>query len=487
MKLKFISPSKNRETSTSVSVTSPPPPPPPPPPESSLRNPFEPDINPPTRNYLEEIINKRRRIEENQDASLLHGFELQQHVATILQSNDLSSLQEVIDEYANSNDESLFTIFKSFAHHYPNAFALKLAKLQEFQPPIQTRIETVNHLLQVLPEGINGPFNSIILLELKIPLLNSLKVETEEILFLSLCEAIGLLADRFYRCSLGGWVEILEYVITCFSSEVQSENKKGLLLLTVLPVDVANERGFWLNQGNFDLVFGSILEWSYRDMELKGLAYNASISLMLLSQELERIDVCDFLLPNLLSIIDEHEEEEVLVDRVKRLGDLVTLDEGNIFAGAHREVFWCMIRVAEVEAASEEEMCEAIVVIKELETVYVDAMESVVGNLSPEEVKRVFAVAMKMMSCVVDNPLWYDVDDKNCTDAGFTDAFYHGQFLFNCLCLDGDENMFVPTAIGMITTKYASNVDWRLRHAAMLSIASMADKNLNERVCIIGI
>jgi len=486
MKLKFTFPSKNRlRTSTSASVSSPPPPPPPP--ESSLRNPFEPDINPPSRNYLEEIVNKRRRIEENQDESLLHGFELQQHVVTILQSNDLSSLQEVIDEYANSKDESLFIIFKSFAHHYPNAFALKLAKLLEFQPPIQTRIETVNHLLQVLPEGINGPFNSIILLELKNPLLHSLKVESEEILFLSLCEAIGLLADRFYRCSLGGWVEILEYVIACFSSEAQLENKKGLLLLTVLPVDVANERAFWLNQGNFDVVFGSILNWTYADKELKGLAYNASISLMLLSQELKRTDVCDFLLLNLLSIIDEHGEEEVLVDRVKRLGDLVMLDEGNILVGAHREVFWCMIRVAEVEAASEEEMCEAIVVTKELDTVYVDAMESVIGNLSLEEVKRVFAVAMNMLSCVVDDPLWYDVDDKNCTEAGFSDAFYRGQFLFNCLSLDGDKNVFVPTAIGMITTKYASNVDWRLRNAAMLAIASIAEKNLNEMVRIIGI
>ncbi|XP_039687317.1 importin subunit beta-3 isoform X3 [Medicago truncatula] len=482
MKLKFTFPSKNRHrTSTSASVTSPPPPPPPPPLESSLRNPFEPDINPPPRNYLEEIVNKRRRIEENQDESLLHGFELQQHVATILQSNDLSSLQEVIDEYANSKDESLFTIFKSFAHHYPNAFALKLAKLLEFQPPIQTRIETVNHLLQVLPEGINGPFNSIILLELKNPLLHSLKAESEEILFLSLCEAIGLLADRFYRCSLGGWVELLEYVLACFSSEVQSENKKGLLLLTVIPVDVANERAFWLNQGNFDLVFGSILEWTYRDKELKGLAYNASISLMLLSQELKRTDVCDFLLPNLLSIIDEHGEEEVLVDRVKRLGDLVTLDDdGKIFAGVHREVFWCMIRAVEIEAASEEVMCEAIVVIKEFDTVDVETMESVIGNLSLEEVKRVFAVAMKMLSCVIDDPLWYDVDDKNCTEAGFSDAFHRGQFLFNFLSLDGDEYVFVPTAIGMITTKYASNVDWRLRHAAMLAIASIAEKNLNE-------
>lgn len=72
-----------------------------------------------------------------------------------------------------------------------------------------------------------------------------------------------------------------------------------------------------LNQGNFDLVFVSILEWIYMDKELNGLVYNASISLMLLSKDLERTDVCDFLLPNVLNVIDEHREEEVLVNRVK--------------------------------------------------------------------------------------------------------------------------------------------------------------------------
>lgn len=72
-----------------------------------------------------------------------------------------------------------------------------------------------------------------------------------------------------------------------------------------------------LNQGNFDLVFVSILEWIYMDKQLNGLVYNASISLMLLSKDLERTYVCDFLLPNVLNVIDEHREEEVLVNRVK--------------------------------------------------------------------------------------------------------------------------------------------------------------------------
>lgn len=36
-------------------------------------------------------------------------------------------------------------------------------------------------------------------------------------------------------------MELLEYVIVCFSDEAQLENKKWLLLLSELPVDVANE------------------------------------------------------------------------------------------------------------------------------------------------------------------------------------------------------------------------------------------------------
>ncbi|KAI5407286.1 hypothetical protein KIW84_053512 [Lathyrus oleraceus] len=449
-------------------------------PESFLRDPFEPEINSPPRNHLEERVFKRRRIEEGQDKSLIHGLELQQHAAKLLESNDLSPLQEAIEEYTETKKETLITIFKSFALHYPNAFSFKLAIILKLHPPIRTRIQTVALLLEVLPEGVSSSMHSSILIQLKNPLLYSLKVESEEVVFPMLCEMIGILADRLHQFSLGSWEELLQYACDCISGDAESNNKKGLMLLTELSAKVFLNRDFWLNQGKFDLVFSNILKFIYSmDWELKTLAYNASMSLMLLSEGVRRTEICDILLPILLNIIDQHVEEDILEDRVRRLGDLVTLEDGYIFKGKHGELFWCMIRVAEVENVSQELMLVAVNVLKELDAKDGKVMVSVIRNLSHEEVRRVLAVAVNFLSCVDDDPLWYDVDNKDCDDTGMTDPFYHGVFLFDSLSLDGDEVVFVPTAIEMITMQYASHIDWRLRHAAMLAIGWIIERNFN--------
>ncbi|XP_045824991.1 ran-binding protein 6-like [Trifolium pratense] len=467
----------------SPSPPPPPPPPPPalPPPQSSLRNPFEPDIQSPPRNYIEEIANKRRKIEQRQDKSLIHGFTLQEeHAARILQCNSLVPLREAIDEYAQTKNQRLLTIFKSFARLYPNSFSFKLAKILQLQPSLQIRTEVVTFLLITLHEGVNKPMNSSILLQLKNPLLNSLMMESEEIMFPWLCELIGQVAERLYLYSLGGWDELLQYFITCLSGESELNNKKGFIMLTEFPVDVAQNKEFWLNDGRFDLVCAKILESVYSDdNESKALGYNAAISLMLLSKDLQRTNVSEILLPMLLNIIDQHEEDAGLVSKLKRLVDLVTLDDGNILRGKHREVFWCMIQVAEIEDASDELRYEAVNIIRELDKENVTAMEGVIKNLSLADMRRVVEVAINMMACIVEDPLWFDVDNDDCKSAGFTENFNLGQYLLNCLCLDGVDRVFVPTAIDIIRTKFASDMLWRLRHAAMFAIASIAEKNFN--------
>jgi hypothetical protein len=169
------------------------------------------------------------------------------------------------------------------AIEFQPSFAIKLARILELQPSLQIRTEVVTLLLITLPEGVNKPMSSSILLEIKNPLIHSLMMESEEILFPSLCETIGLLADRLFQFTL------LQYVCDCISGDAELDKKKGLLLLTELSVNVVQNREFWLNHGNFDLVFGNILELVYSmDQELKNLAYNASMSLMLLSKDLHK-------------------------------------------------------------------------------------------------------------------------------------------------------------------------------------------------------
>ncbi|WJX36975.1 hypothetical protein P8452_24799 [Trifolium repens] len=439
-------------------------------PPLALRNPFD-EINSPHRQSVQQRIIKRRFNENKRDKSFIHGCELQEHVANFIESNDLSSLREAIHEYAQTKDESLMMIFESFAFHYPNSFSFKLAKILQLHPPFQIRTEIVPILLSI-QKNPTIFVHSKILLALRNLLLDSIKVESEEILFPVLCKTIGLLADRLYRSSLG-WEELLQYTCDCISGDSKSNNKKGLMLFLESPVNVFQNIEFWLNQANFDLVVLKISEINYlMDQELRALVYDSSISLIILSRDFQRTDVYDSLLLILLNIIDQHGENEVLVYRISRLCDLISLDGENIFKGKYGEVFWCMIRAAEVEGASEEVRIVASTVLKELYEA------DVIKNLSREEMKRVLVVAMNMLSCVVDDPLWYNVDYEYFMNVGLTDAFDLGISLYSSLSSDGNEDVFVPTAIEIITVKYASKIDWKLRHAALLAIRWIAERNL---------
>ncbi|MCI86087.1 importin-5, partial [Trifolium medium] len=61
-----------------------------------------------------------------------------------------------------------------------------------------------------------------------------------------------------------------------------------------------------------------------------------------------------------------------------------------------------MIQVAEIEDASDELRYEAVNIVKELDTENVTAMEGVIKNLFREDMRRVVAVAINMMACIVD-------------------------------------------------------------------------------------
>ncbi|GAU22438.1 hypothetical protein TSUD_123260 [Trifolium subterraneum] len=456
-------------TSTATEIPSSPPPPP----QTS---------QPPLRNY-EEIATKRREIEKSQNQSLINGFDLQPHATKILESKDTSSLQETITNFINSKKPSFRTILKSLAYHYPNAFAFKLAKLLNLHPSFPIRTETVSILLSIFKESNKLNFTPV-LIKIKEPLLNSLKIESNESILRPLCETIGLVAARIYHFPLGGWLELLQYVCDCFSRNTKLNHMKALIMLAELPEDVAENREFWLGYGYYDVLFSNLLKFvNSPDQEWRELTFNASLIVIKMSRNLARAEVCDSLLPVLLRLIelqyggDDDLLDVDLSDMVKRLGDLVTLDIKEIFNGKESDVFWLLLRVAEREDVSDEIKCAVVTVIKELDEANSDAMESVIKKIRKKEIRRVISVAMDMMSCVVDDPVWYDVDNKICEDAGLTENFNRGKYLLNLLSFDGDERVFVPVAIQMLERKYAIHGDWRVRYAAMLTIAAIAERN----------
>jgi hypothetical protein len=271
---------------------------------------------------------------------------------------------------------------------------------------------------------------------------------------------------------------------------------KALIMLAELPEVVINSE-FWLDYGNYNVLFWYVLKFvDSPDQELRELTFNAFLIVIKMSRYLQRTKVCGPLWTVLLRLIDLRYggEDDLLdldlLDMVKRLGDLVkhlgnlvTLDVEEIFNGKEGDVFWCMLRVAQRKYASDELKCAAVVVIKELAEANSDAMESVIKKFCNKEMRRVISVVMDMMSCVDDDPVWYDIDNKVCEDAGLTENYNRGKFLLNLLSFDGNECVFVPVAIEMIENKYAIHSDWQVRYAAMVTIAAIVERNF-KGVCI---
>ncbi|XP_061340360.1 uncharacterized protein LOC133286875 [Gastrolobium bilobum] len=474
-------------TSNSSDRSSSPPPSTSSPPVSLLRHP----LSPPRTYTFEQRSRKRRRVEEKRDTSLIHGFDLQLHANEILQSEDLSKLQTAIEEFSKSSTKKKNLeskrLFDSLALHYPNAFSFKLAKLLNLQPPLDIRTVAVDLLHQTLTKthghGDLWKINKAMLMELKNPLLQSVKIESEESLLPPLCKTIGNVASRVYEYPLGGWKELLEYVCSCVSGDSNLNHRKGLMLLAELPFDASGNREFWEN-GNYGTLTARVsMLVNSTDEEFQGLKFDASFALMGMSINLGRTEVCDSLLPITLEFIDRHVEEKTVVDRLRRLADLVCLDEGEIFKGKEGDVFQGMLRLAEAEGASEELRCAAVLVLKELDEENMDAMENVMKNLPLVEVKRVLALCMEMLTCVQDDPLWYELDNVNCEEAGMlSESFRRGKFLLNWLCSEGDESIFIPTVIEMVRETYIADKDWRKRHAGIMAIGRIAQGQSKDMI-----
>ncbi|XP_061340358.1 importin subunit beta-3-like [Gastrolobium bilobum] len=446
-------------------------------------------LSPPRTYSLEEISRKRRSVEAKQDASLIHGFDLKPHANEILQSEDVSKLQSAIEEFVKTPLKKKIKpkrLFDSLALHYPNAFSFKLAKLLSLQPPLNIRTEAVALLHQILAEthGDNmRKINASILAELKKPLLESLKMENEESLFPLLCETIGDVVYRVYEYPLGGWEELLGYACSCVSGDSKLNSRKGLVLITEFPLEVADSREFW-EQGKYISLVTNVLNYSdSTDQKLQELKFDASLVLIGLSLNLWRTKVGASLLPIILEFIDQHAKEKTVVGRVRNLAELISLDiDGELFEGKEGDVFSGMLRLLEMKGASEELRCAAIHVLKELDEVNTNVMESLIKNLSPVKVKRFLSLSMDMLLCVKDDPLWYEVDNEKCEEAGMSESFTRGKFLLRWLSLGGDASIVVPTVFEMVRKTYVADKDWRKRHAGMMALGTIADGHKKDKI-----
>ncbi|XP_019418044.1 PREDICTED: uncharacterized protein LOC109328875 isoform X2 [Lupinus angustifolius] len=456
---------------SSTSISTPIPSSPPPPPHSQPRRPHQDTSPPPETSFYHRVADKRRKLEANRDGSLIYGFDLRPTATALLHSNDVEPLRIFIDDFTQTpikRKHSKKKVFDSLALHYPNSFLLKLSKLLSINPPIHIRNEVVSLLHETIIETHGNDYDIIrcdMFIELKPLILESFKIELQERLLPQLAKIIMDLAARIYKFGIRGWVELLEYIVSCIYSDSDDELKlkKGLMLLADLPCNAVENEEFWKNHYgalHVNLVNRLLAESDNED--LQALIFDSMFKMLGIAQPLEEYEIGDSILLILLEFIDQHSKEEIVVKRVQDLVDFVSMDVDVILSGKEGIVFRAMLRIVEKNDASRELRCAAIQVLKELSELRWDIMGKVIYEISDANVARVIMVSLSMM---------FESNEQSSK---------LGQFLLNLLSFNDGGILVVRAAAVFLRTRYAASRDWKEYHRGMIIVAAFADERQND-------
>ncbi|OIW14147.1 hypothetical protein TanjilG_21287 [Lupinus angustifolius] len=432
---------------------------------SSLRNPYDDPGSPPTpeQTYYQRVSEKRRKSEANRNQSLIHGFNLKPFATFFLESNDIGPLLNFIQTPNNSNKR----ILESFSSNYPNSFSLKLSRILSLNPPFGIRHKTAFLLEDTLLITEKNNIRRIrcdMFLELKHLILDPFKIELEERLFYPLTAAISDLASRIYEFSIGGWIELLEYIISCFFSLNSNDEdsvlnqRKGFMLLAGLPEDVSEHTEFWKNHYSalFENLAARMLDETSNEV-LQALTYDALHTMLKIAQPLGEYEIGGSILLIILDCIDQHWNEETVLGRFEDLADYVSRDVDQVLNGKEGNVFRAMVQIAEKNGASKKLRIAAVEVLEGLNEDRIFIMETIINEISDVDVQRGFKVSLDMMF----------ESDKKCIKFGKT--------LLNWLCLKRDENSVFRFLVEFLKTTYTDSKDLRKRHAVMIFIAGLVN------------
>ncbi|KAE9594419.1 hypothetical protein Lalb_Chr18g0053601 [Lupinus albus] len=413
---------------------------------------------------------------------LLHGSDLQPFIPLLLESNYIVSLVIFIHKFIQTpiiHKHFKKRILDSLSFHYPNSFSLKLARLLSLNPPFHIRNEAVSLLQQTLTVTPTNHYHRIrcdIFVELKSLILEQFKAEIHEKLLPLLSTTIADLAHRIYAFPCGGWLELLEYIVSCVRLNSNDDHdhdsvlkqRKGLMLLADLPGNVAEHCEFWKNNYTYlcqNLVVRIVDENARGD--LKALVFFSLSTMLEIAQPLGEYKIGRLILSILLEKIDRHSDEEIVVTRFHFLRNFVSLDVDLVLSGKEGNIFYAMLRVADKNGASKELRCAAVEVIKGLGESRLSIMDKLMKKLSDVDAQRVIKVSMDMM---------FESD---------TQCFELGKSLLNWLSYRGEGSFVFPMLMDFLKTTYAASKDLKRRHTVMIVIARFAVENVIFSSCLI--
>ncbi|XP_074582052.1 uncharacterized protein LOC141838465 [Curcuma longa] len=422
----------------------------------------------------------------------------QQQIAVILGSAESGPFESLIGQLMSaaneqrSHAESLFNLCRDL---HPDALALKLAAVLHASPALDSRAMSAVLLRKLLTHrDSDAPFwprlSPASQASLKSLLLAVLHQEPDRSTAKKVADAISALAVSLLPDS--AWPDLLPFLFHAVSASDTPPRlqESALLIFAQIAYVLADDASFIGSHlpTLHTLLLAALSHPSSPDVRVAALS--AAVNLVTsLESAADRNRLAD-LLPAMMRTLTESLNSGNEATAQEALELLVELAgaEPRFLRRQIGDVVGAMMQIAEADGLEEGTRHLAIEFIITL----AEARERAPGMMRklPQFLSRLFAVLMKMLLDLEDDPAWYTAEVQD-EDAGETSNYGVAQECLDRLAIAVGGNTIVPVASELLPAFLAAP-EWQKHHAALIALAQIAEgcskvmlKNLEQVVTMV--
>uniref|UniRef100_A0A1J3DTI8 Importin-5 n=1 Tax=Noccaea caerulescens TaxID=107243 RepID=A0A1J3DTI8_NOCCA len=418
--------------------------------------------------------------------------QLQQAQLAMVLGPDSAPFETLISHLMSSSNEqrsAAETLFNLAKQSNPDTLALKLAHLLQLSPHPEARAMAAVLLRKLLTRDDAYLWPRLSLStqsSLKSSMLSCIQREEAKSISKKICDTVSELASGILPEN--GWPELLPFVFQCVSSDSPKLQESAFLVLAQLSQYVGETLTPHIK--HLHGIFLQCLSSNSASSDVKIAALNAVISFVqCLSNSTER-DRFQDVLPAMIRTLTEslnNGNEATAQEALELLIELAGT-EPRFLRRQLLDIVGSMLQIAEADSLEESTRHLAI----EFLVTLAEARERAPGMVRklPQFIDRLFAVLMKMLEDIEDDPAWYSAETED-EDAGETSNYSMGQECLDRLAISLGGNTIVPVAYQQFSAYLAAS-EWQKHHASLIALAQIAEgcskvmiKNLEQVVSMV--
>nr|XP_029123663.1 importin-5 isoform X2 [Elaeis guineensis] len=419
----------------------------------------------------------------------------QQQLAAILGAdpNPFEALISQLMSSANDQRSQAEALFNLCRDLHPDALAAKLATLLHSSAHLEIRAMSAILLRKLLTrESSSGDASSPSYLwprlsptsqaSLKSLLLASVQHEDTKSIAKKLCDTVSELAAGLLPDD--AWPELLPFMFQSVTSDNPRLQESALLIFSQLAQYIGDTLLPHLPTLH-SVLLSSLSHPTSADVRIAALS--AAINLVQCLPSAADRDRFGDLLPAMMRTLTEslNSGQEATAQEALELLIELAGTEPRFLRRQLPDVVSAMLQIAEADQLEEGTRHLAV----EFVITLAEARERAPGMMRrlPQFIGRLFAVLMKMLLDIEDEPAWHGAEAED-EDAGETSNYSVAQECLDRLSIAVGGNTIVPVASELLPA-YLSAPEWQKHHAALITLAQIAEgcskvmiKNLEQVV-----